>query len=115
MPRDPKAKVTPEEIVGSILDEMHESITPGWYTDFVPNIFRVYLYREISSAWSASNRAFANRLNEPSTKNSTNSTAPLVPCHSFPELHRNVASRSDIGPSSFTRMATRTPPPIASS
>lgn len=46
MPRDPKAKVTPEEIVGSILDEMHESITPGWYTDFVPNIFRVYLYRE---------------------------------------------------------------------
>lgn len=46
MPRNPKAKVTPEDIVGRILEEMHNSITPGWYTDFIPNVFRVYLYRD---------------------------------------------------------------------
>jgi hypothetical protein len=46
MPRDRNARVTPEQIVGLILDEMRQSITPGWYTDYVNNIYRVYLYRE---------------------------------------------------------------------
>jgi hypothetical protein len=46
MPRDLTARVTPEEIVGLILDEMQQSIVPGWYTDYVNNIYRVYLYRE---------------------------------------------------------------------
>ncbi len=46
MESDPGAKVTPEEIIGSILDEMRQSIVPAWYTDFVPNVFRVYSFRE---------------------------------------------------------------------
>jgi hypothetical protein len=46
MPRDRNARVTPEEIVGLILDEMQRSITPSWYTDYVNCIYRVYLYRE---------------------------------------------------------------------
>jgi hypothetical protein len=46
MPRERQSRVTPEEIVGLILDEMQQSVTPGWYTDYVNSIYRVYLYRE---------------------------------------------------------------------
>jgi pSer/pThr/pTyr-binding forkhead associated (FHA) protein len=46
MPRDRNARVTPEEIVGLILDEMQRSVTPSWYTDYVNCVYRVYLYRE---------------------------------------------------------------------
>jgi hypothetical protein len=46
MPRDRNARVTPEEIVGLILDEMRLSITPGWYTDYANSIYRVYLCRQ---------------------------------------------------------------------
>ncbi len=46
MTRNSNSSVTPEEIVGSILEEMQSSILAGWYFDFVPNVFRVYLYRE---------------------------------------------------------------------
>jgi hypothetical protein len=39
-------RVTPEEIVAAILVELDQSTATGYYTNYVPNIFKVYLYRE---------------------------------------------------------------------
>ena len=39
-------KVTPEEIVAAILVELDQSTATGYYTNYVPNVFKVYLYRE---------------------------------------------------------------------
>jgi hypothetical protein len=39
-------RVTPEEIVAAILVELEQSTATGYYTNYVPNIFKVYLYSE---------------------------------------------------------------------
>jgi hypothetical protein len=39
-------RVTPEEIVAAILVELDQSTAPGFYTNYVPNVFKVYLYGE---------------------------------------------------------------------
>src|SRR4051812_24119105 len=39
-------RVTPEEIVAAILVELDQKTAPGYYTNYVPNVFKVYLYRE---------------------------------------------------------------------
>src|SRR5580704_15870893 len=39
-------RVTPEEIVAAILVELDRRMAPGYYTNYVPNVFKVYLYRE---------------------------------------------------------------------
>jgi hypothetical protein len=39
-------RVTPEEIVAAILVELEQRMAPGYYTNYVPNVFKVYLYRE---------------------------------------------------------------------
>jgi len=39
-------RVTPEEIVAAILVELDQRTAPGYYTNYVPNIFKVYLYRD---------------------------------------------------------------------
>jgi hypothetical protein len=39
-------RVTPEEIVAAILVELDQRTAPGYYTNYVPNIFKVYLFSE---------------------------------------------------------------------
>lgn len=39
-------RVTPEEIVAAILVEFDRSMAPGYYTNYVANVFKIYLYRE---------------------------------------------------------------------
>lgn len=39
-------RVTPEEIVAAILVELDQRMAPGFYTNYVPNVFKVYLYGE---------------------------------------------------------------------
>jgi len=39
-------RVTPEEIVAAILVELDQSTATGYYTNYVPNVFKVYLYGE---------------------------------------------------------------------
>lgn len=39
-------RVTPEEIVAAILVELDQRMAPGYYTNYVPNVFKVYLYGE---------------------------------------------------------------------
>jgi len=39
-------RVTPEEIVAAILVELDQRSAPGYYTNYVPNVFKVYLYGE---------------------------------------------------------------------
>ncbi|HEY3837675.1 MAG TPA: FhaA domain-containing protein [Bryobacteraceae bacterium] len=39
-------RVTPEEIVAAILVELQHRTAPGYYTNYVPNVFKVYLYNE---------------------------------------------------------------------
>jgi hypothetical protein len=39
-------RVTPEEIVAAILVELEQRTATGYYTNYVPNVFKVYLYRE---------------------------------------------------------------------
>ena len=84
MSRDFGQRVTPEDIIGLILDEMQRSITPGWYTDFVNNVYRVYLYRDDLDALSR----LENRIREQATRaldeelaklNRPARTMPLVP------------------------------------
>ena len=43
---DPLASVTPEELITAILIEFEKSIVRSYYTNYVRNIFRVYLYRD---------------------------------------------------------------------
>jgi len=38
--------VTPEEIVAAILVELDRRTAPGYYTNYVPNVFNVYLFRD---------------------------------------------------------------------
>ena len=38
--------VTPDEIVAAILVEFERRTAPGYYTNYVPNVFKVYLYRD---------------------------------------------------------------------
>ena len=39
-------RVTPEEIVAAILVELDQRTATGYYTNYVPNVFKVYLYRQ---------------------------------------------------------------------
>jgi hypothetical protein len=39
-------RVTPEEIVAAILVELDQRMAPGYYTNYVPNVFKIYLYRD---------------------------------------------------------------------
>ena len=39
-------RVTPEEIVAAILVELDRRTAPGYYTNYVPNVFKVYLYSQ---------------------------------------------------------------------
>ncbi len=84
MPRDVTARVTPEEIVGLILDEMQQSIVPGWYTDYVNSLYRVYLYREdldqLAPLEAAHSRAGSRALDEELAKlNRPLRSVPLMP------------------------------------
>ena len=39
-------RVTPEEIVAAILIELEQRTAPGYYTNYVPNVFKIYLFRD---------------------------------------------------------------------
>ena len=57
---DPLASVTPEELITAILIEFEKSIVRSYYTNYVRNIFRVYLYRDDYSNL----RPFQDRIRE---------------------------------------------------
>src|SRR6266403_3312532 len=57
---DPLASVTPEELITAILVEFEKGIVRSYYTNYVKNIFRVYLYRDDFSNL----RPFQERIRE---------------------------------------------------
>jgi hypothetical protein len=57
---DPLASVTPEELITAILVEFEKGIVRSYYTNYVRNIFRVYLYRDDYSNL----RPFQERIRE---------------------------------------------------
>jgi len=44
MPQQDTARVTPEEIVNFILEEMEAGLCPTYYSNLVPSVYDVYLY-----------------------------------------------------------------------
>ncbi len=46
MPRQDTVQVTPEEIIGFILEEMEAGLCPSYYSNLVPSVYDVYLYGE---------------------------------------------------------------------
>src|SRR6266851_7723696 len=56
----PLAIVTPEELITAILIEFEKGIVRSYYTNYVKNIFRVYLYRDDY----ANLRPFQDRIRE---------------------------------------------------
>lgn len=46
MPQQDTVRVTPEEIIGFILEEMEAGMCPSYYSNLVPSVYDVYLYGE---------------------------------------------------------------------
>lgn len=46
MPQQDIVRVTPEEIVNFLLDEMEAGMCPSYYSNLVPNVYDIYLYNE---------------------------------------------------------------------
>ena len=44
MPRQEVVQVTPEDIIGLILEEMEAGMCPSYYSNLVPSVYDVYLY-----------------------------------------------------------------------
>ncbi len=46
MPQQDTVQVTPEEIIGFILEEMEAGLCPSYYSNLVPSVYQVHLYGE---------------------------------------------------------------------
>jgi hypothetical protein len=46
MPRPDVVQVTPEDIIGLLLEEMEAGMCPSYYSNLVPSVYDVYLYVE---------------------------------------------------------------------
>ena len=46
MPQQDSIRITPEEIVNFILEEMEAGIYPSYYSNLVPSVYDIYLYSD---------------------------------------------------------------------
>ena len=87
---DPLASVTPEELITAILIEFEKGIVRSYYTNYVRNIFRVYLYRDDYSNL----RPFQDRIREEAARalqeelNRLNRSPKTIPALPFQKKHR---------------------------
>src|SRR5258708_27846896 len=93
---DPLASVTPEELITAILIEFEKSIVRSYYTNYVRNIFRVYLYRDDFSNL----RPFQERIREEDALslqeelNRLNRSPKTLPALPFPKKLRQKPMKS---------------------
>jgi len=87
---DPLASVTPEELITAILIEFEKGIVRSYYTNYVKNIFRVYLYRDDFSNL----RPFQDRIREEAARalqeelNRLNRSPKTIPALPFQKKQR---------------------------
>src|SRR5258708_19363530 len=91
---DALASVTPEELITAILIEFEKGIVRSYYTNYVKNIFRVYLYRDDFSSL----RPFQDRIREEAARalqeelNRLNRSPKTIPSLPFQKKHRQKRS-----------------------